>query len=264
MKKNYFFKFLLLMIPFLAFVFMAQSGGRTQGFNSSSPGDNGATCTQCHSGGNFNGSPSITTNIPSSGYELNTDYTISVNLASTNAPRVGYQLTAEKISDNSKAGAFSAGTNAQVFNSNSHVTHPSPLGSGGNFTVDITWKSPSTDEGEVKFYASINGVDGDGSTSGDSVFNTNTSVGSLGISEANRLDFSMYPNPSSEEMVTIQLPTGTLKADVSLYDISGRLIKTQKITNNNNKVSVQNLSNGIYMFKVAADGKLGAQQFVKK
>ena len=264
MKRNYFFRFLLLMIPFLAFVFMAQSGGRTQGFNSSSPGDNGNTCSQCHSGGNFTGNPSITTNIPVGGYELNTDYTISINLANTNAPRVGYQLTAEKVSDNSKVGSFSSGANAQVFNNNSHVTHPSPLGTGGNFMLDIIWKSPTTDVGEVKFYASINGVDGNGSTSGDSVFNTNTSVSSLSISEANRLDFSMYPNPSSKEMVTIQLPTGTLKADVNLYDISGRLIKSQKITSNNNKVSVQNLSNGIYVFKVAADGKLGAQQFVKK
>jgi len=264
MKKNYFFKFLLFLIPVSAFVLMSNSGGRENALTGS-PGDSGQTCSQCHSGGSFGASVAITTNIPASGYDLNTEYDITVTATST-APKHGFQITAEKISDNSKVGIFTADANAKTktFNSNKNLTHTIASTSLNEKAWTFKWTSPSSDQSQVKFYASAIAADGTGGTGGDQVVTTSTSVGSLSIKEANRLDFSMYPNPSSEEMVTIQLPTGTLKADVSLYDISGRLIKTQKITNNNNKVSVQNLSNGIYMFKVAADGKLGAQQFVKK
>ena len=265
MKKNYFFKFLLFLIPVSAFILMSSAGGQEAGL-SGSPGDGGTTCTQCHSaGGSFGASVAITTNIPSSGYDLNTEYDITVT-ANSSATKHGFQITAEKVSDNGKVGTFIADANAKtkIFSSGNYLTHTIASTSLNENSWTFKWKSPATDESQVKFYASAVAANANSSTSGDEVVTTNTSVGSLSISEANRLDFSMYPNPSSEEMVTIQLPTGTLKADVSLYDISGRLIKTQKITSNNNKVSVQNLSNGIYMFKVAADGKLGAQQFVKK
>ena len=264
MKKNYIFKFSLVLIPFLAFVLMSQSAGRTAGFNTGSPGDSGNTCTQCHSGGSFTGTPSITTNIPATGYALNTDYTISLNLAGTNAPRVGYQLTAEKISNNSKAGSFTAGSNAQVFNNNNHVTHTSPLGTGGNFSLDITWKSPATDQGEIKFYAAINAVDGNGSTSGDNVFTTSSSgVSVLGISEAKRLSFEMYPNPASEEL-KIQLPIDSDNAVVEFYDYIGRLALSKKISKTSNNINIQELSSGVYILKVLANDKIGTQKFIKK
>ena len=265
MKKNYFFKFLLFLIPVSAFVLMSNSGGREQGL-SGSPGDSSATCAQCHSGGSFGASVAITTNIPASGYDVNTEYEVTVT-ASSSAPKHGFQITAEKVSDDSKVGSFIADANAKtkIFNSGNSLTHTIASTTLNEKTWTFKWRSPATAQSQVKFYAASVAADGTGGTTGDQVVTTSTSnIGALGISEANRLDFSMYPNPTSEENVTIQLPTGTLNADVSLYDISGRLIKSQKITSNNNKVSVRNLSNGIYVFKVAANGKLGAQQFVKK
>ena len=63
---------------------------------SGSPGDSGNTCSVCHSGGNFSASVSITTNIPATGYEPNTDYDITVLLNQSGASRHGFALTAEK------------------------------------------------------------------------------------------------------------------------------------------------------------------------
>ena len=263
MKKNYLFKFILFIIPFLAFILMSQSGGRTAGFNSGSPGDGGNTCSACHGGGSFIGTPSITTNIPAAGYELNTNYTITLNLANTDAPRVGYQLTAERLSDNNKAGSFSAGSGAQVFNNNHHVTHTGLLGTGGNFNLDISWTSPSSDQGEIKFYAAINGVNGNGGTSGDTVFSTSSSGVVLGVSEAKRLDFEMFPNPASDN-VTIQLPSSIESAEVEFYDYLGRLSLTKKVSNIDNKVFVNDLTSGIYILKVVANDKVGTQKFIKK
>ena len=264
MKKNYFFKFLLFLIPVSAFLLMSNAGGREQSL-SGSPGDTNNSCTQCHSGGSFGATVTITSDIPSGGYDLNTEYNITVT-ANSSASKHGFQITAERVSDNLKVGTFIPDGNAKtkIFDSGRSLTHTIASTSLNENSWSFKWKSDQSDRGQIRFYVAAVAANSNGNTSGDEVKLANTSVGSLSISEANRLDFSMYPNPSSEEMVTIQLPTGTLKAEVSLYDISGRLIKTQKITSNNNKVSVQNLSNGIYVFKVVADGKLGAQQFVKK
>ena len=55
MKKNYFFKTSLLMIPTMAFLLMSNSSGKSGAF-SGSPGDGGTSCTACHSGGNFGAS----------------------------------------------------------------------------------------------------------------------------------------------------------------------------------------------------------------
>ena len=262
MKKNYFFKFILLIIPLSAFILMSNSTGRIAAFNTGSPGDGSTTCTACHGGGTFSGSPSIATNIPVSGYALDTEYTISVMLTSTNSQRAGYQLTAEKTSDNSKAGSFSAGTNAQVFNNNHHVTHTSPINHGGNLVVGVTWKSPSTDQGAIKFYAAINAVNNNGGTTGDNVFTTSSGEVVLGLTKEVQLDFSMYPNPS-KDYLTIQLPTGVLNANIQLFDITGRLLKTSKVITSIKQIDVQNLSSGIYILKITSEGKSGAKQFIK-
>lgn len=265
MKKNYFFKFILFLIPFSAIVLMSNSTGRVAEGNTGSPGDggNGNTCAKCHSGGSFNGAASITTNIPTSGYALDTDYTITVVLANTNAPRAGYQLTAEKVSDNSKVGSFSSGTNAKVFNSNQHVTHTNPIDHGGSMTVDVVWRSPSTDAGAVKFYAAIAAVNNTGGTGGDNVFTASSSNSTLGIAKENLLNFVMYPNPSTD-FLTIQLPSGSTQANVSVFDLSGRELRSSKITSSINKVDVKDLSTGMYLLRIESEGKIGSKQFIKQ
>jgi hypothetical protein len=85
----------------------------------------------------------------------------------------------------------------------------------------------------------------------------------LGISQANRLDFAMFPNPSSD-FLNIQLPSGTDTAEVSFYDTVGRLILTQKVSQADRRIDVQNLNTGIYILRVNSGDKIGAQQFIKK
>ena len=256
MKKHYFFKVLLLMIPFSAFLLMSNSGGVT-GAYSGSPGDGGSSCTACHSGSaNLGASASITTNIPSDGYELNTDYTITVNSTSSSS-KLGFQLTAEN-GFNTKVGSFIAGSGTRV--SGQRITQSTPSTSGD---WSFTWKSPATNEGNVTFYTAVNATNGNGGTSGDQVVLANMSVGVLGISEARRLHFEMFPNPASENL-TIQLPSGSKNASVVFYDYIGRTALTQKVSQTNNQINVQKLSSGVYIIKVLADGKIGTQKFVKK
>ena len=86
---------------------------------------------------------------------------------------------------------------------------------------------------------------------------------SLGISENNLLNFEMYPNPVSDAL-NIQLPTGTEKAEVSVFDYTGRLVSSKIISSNDTAIDVQKISKGIYMIRVAANNKIGVQRFIKK
>lgn len=238
---------------------MSSTGGRTDG-RSGSPGDNGNTCAACHNGGNFNTSVDITSDIPESGYLLNTDYTINVNTSSSSSA-LGFQLTAEN-SSNTKIGTFTAGSGSRTVNSSKSITHTSPSTSGD---WSFTWTSPSTDLGRVTFYTAVNAGNGNdvASDGSDQTVTGSDSSPSLSISEAERLNFDMFPNPASNNL-TIQLPSGSEKAVVQFYDNIGRLALTKDISSSNNEVSVNSLSTGIYILKVLSDGKIGSQKFLKK
>ena len=85
----------------------------------------------------------------------------------------------------------------------------------------------------------------------------------LGISENKLLSFEMYPNPVSD-LLNIQLPTGTEKAEVSVFDYTGRLVSSKIISSNDTAIDVQKISRGIYMIRVATNTKIGVQRFIKK
>lgn len=257
MKKNYFLKFILFLIPVSAFILMSSSGGRDDG-RTGSPGDGGNSCATCHTGGSSGTSVAITTNIPNEGYQTNTEYDITVTTTST-ASKHGFQLTAEKTSDDGKVGSFTAGTGTRV--TNSRITHSDANQNSWSFK----WTSPATDVGNFKFYAASVAANGNNTNdSGDKVVTTSTAGFSvLGLSKEVQLDFALYPNPSTDFLV-VQLPSGSLKAAISVFDLSGRLMRSSSITSSANKVDVQDLSSGIYVLKIQSDGKIGAKQFIKK
>jgi hypothetical protein len=86
---------------------------------------------------------------------------------------------------------------------------------------------------------------------------------SLGISENKLLSFEMYPNPVSD-VLNIQLPSGTDKAEVGVYDYTGRLVSSKTISSNDSTLDVQNISKGIYILRVTTNTKIGVQRFIKK
>jgi len=92
---------------------------------------------------------------------------------------------------------------------------------------------------------------------------TVTVTSTAGISENNLLSFEMYPNPVSD-VLNIQLPTGTEKAEVGVFDISGRLVSSKTISSNDVSLDVQKFSKGIYIIRVTTNNKIGVQRFIKK
>ncbi|WP_299136168.1 choice-of-anchor V domain-containing protein [uncultured Tenacibaculum sp.] len=261
MRKYYLFKLTLFLIPLLGFMFISFSGGRDSAF-SSSPGDSNNNCTTCHAGTATAANLSVTTDIPVTGYEFNTEYNITVT-NSGGGTRNGFQVTAEKDSDNSKIGAFGAGgADTKAVNSNSRATHTSSGNSQSTWSVK--WTSPSSDQGKVTFYAASISGNGNGNTGGDTTFTGKSgSTPSLGINDAKLLNFKMYPNPVGN-VVKIDLPTETREAKVQVYDYTGKLLKSENVSLLQKEVNIEELPIGMYLLKIISEDKLGVKHFIKK
>ena len=85
----------------------------------------------------------------------------------------------------------------------------------------------------------------------------------MSVDLVNKLDFELFPNPSSENLF-IQLSDATDDTTVSFFNYLGKNILTQKISNENNKISISGLSSGVYFVKVVSDGKAGLKKFIKQ
>ena len=260
MKKNYFFKTILFLIPFSAILLLSFSSGNGSAL-SGSPGD-GNNCTQCHAGVVNNSNIQITTNIPVTGYHFNTEYDVTITNTGGGS-RNGFQVTAEKDSDNSKVGTFrSVNAATQTADNNKRIIHTSS-GNGQN-SWSFKWTSPSSEQGKITFYgASVSG-NSDNTFLGDKVYlGKSNSNPSLSVDLVNKLDFELFPNPSSENLF-IQLSDATDDTTVSFFNYLGKNILTQKISNENNKISISGLSSGVYFVKVVSDGKAGLKKFIKQ
>lgn len=68
------------------------------------------------------------------------------------------------------------------------------------------------------------------------------------------LDFNIYPNPSSSELI-IDLATGSsLNPELVIYNALGQFIKSVNLTQKRNKIIITNLSNGVYYLTLSAKG----------
>lgn len=94
----------------------------------------------------------------------------------------------------------------------------------------------------------------------------NRGATTLGVTLSTRnvtaLDFELYPNPTND-IVNIQLPTNVNEANASLYDFSGRLVKTKKVSTSNQLVDLEDLGSGMYILKVQFEDKLGVKRIIK-
>jgi hypothetical protein len=84
-------------------------------------------------------------------------------------------------------------------------------------------------------------------------------AGLLGAEEIgiiNKASFKIFPNPistSENDNLSIRFAINTT-ADISVYDISGKVILKDAMTNSNSKeVNISNLEYGIYILKISTD-----------
>ncbi len=140
---------------------------------SGAPFDNG-TCNNCHSGGAYSGTVSIS-GLPST-IEPNTTYPMEITLTATsgNPSRGGYQLVVVDGNNNNAGDLMTVNSQSgtEFFNGREYIEHRgSKVFSGGSVSWVFNWKSPVSAAGNtIKFYFIGNFCNGNGTTSGDVAF----------------------------------------------------------------------------------------------
>ena len=77
----------------------------------------------------------------------------------------------------------------------------------------------------------------------------------VGIDEAHDAGFAVavaYPNPGKD---VLNIRTGLKDAQVEVYDMNGRMVYRQEITENVTAINTTDWSEGTYVWKVMADGR---------
>ena len=83
---------------------------------------------------------------------------------------------------------------------------------------------------------------------------------SASVAEQEFAVLSVYPNPANN-MVSFNLVND---AQVSIFDITGRMVSTMNMAAGQGQCQVGNLENGVYFLNVRyADGKMEIARFVK-
>jgi ELWxxDGT repeat protein len=89
-----------------------------------------------------------------------------------------------------------------------------------------------------------------------SIRDTTTSVAHL----ENNAGFSLYPNPSNGNF-TIEIKTDFKEGSVMVYDMMGRLIKSEKLISKSETISI-NQPKGIYFVKVQLDDAVSTKKVI--
>ncbi|WP_271392205.1 T9SS type A sorting domain-containing protein [Aequorivita sinensis] len=84
----------------------------------------------------------------------------------------------------------------------------------------------------------------------------------LSVNQNSVLDFSIYPNPVSEDFI-ITRSTGE-PAIGNLYDMTGKLILNFSLNNQENQVNVENLASGIYFLRISNNKDILIKKIVIK
>jgi hypothetical protein len=82
----------------------------------------------------------------------------------------------------------------------------------------------------------------------------------LGIEEGFTNSFRLFPNPASDELNIYW--EGNNSLSVNIYDCIGQQIQTNKLSPNNNKISLSTLPPGIYFFQLKEENKTGMKKVV--
>ncbi len=247
---------LTLLLP--AYFLMSYSSGAPFGY-SGSPGDNGRTCTQCHSFSGTPAHPSMSiSGFPTNGYVPGQTYNLTLSVSNTNNPVTGFELTVE---DNShqKSGTLSpVDANTQALENNTYLTHTTQ---GRSIkTWNFQWTAPPAGSGSANFYYAINLANGDGNTTGDQIVNTYDVWGEdvNNVKTLNNINIKIYPNPATDYLI-VQSDKYRFE-QAQIIDISGKIYPVKIV---NKQIDISYLPTGKYYLYFQNEQIKGSVSFIK-
>ena len=197
----------------------------------------------CHTDAQIGQGATITTDIPSTGYEAGNTYNITAALNGSVPQNIsGFEITCEENATNTKTGSFGITnpTSTQFTNNSNAVTHTA-AGNSQN-TWSFNWVAPTTGTGEITFYGTfieanypIGNNQGDFFAEATLSFNEATVNSIINLSKENNFTF----NSVSKTIESLD------NSALSVYNLEGKLV----LSSNKKHTSLSHLSNGIYILK---------------
>jgi len=112
-------------------------------------------------------------------------------------------------------------------------------GTGRNYT-DFSWGGPrASSQGLVNQFETISAT--------------------LAVNKENEIFFSVFPNPVSNGILTIQSQSNSLK-NIGIYDVTGKQVYQKSTTTN--QINISNLKTGLYFVRVQQDGKIATKKLI--
>lgn len=284
MKINYIYT--LAIVCLIAIVSMGSSGGRATAAdsgNTGAPGDAGSTCITCH-GNNPDIEVSLDIaitdgdNNPIDKYVPGTTYqgSVTLNVLEGNPAAHGFQIVAlagALDQDGESINTFAnPSANTQITTTSAgrqYAEHNGPSENGNVF--EFTWTAPEENTGPVTFYSCGNGVNLNGSTSGDNAACSTLELLERPVSTAYlglETQLKVAPNPV-EEQLNLSVD-GALQGNFTarIFDVSGKQWLTREITlaggENRFTFPVQELPTGIYFLQLANGAEAATLRVVKR
>ena len=89
-----------------------------------------------------------------------------------------------------------------------------------------------------------------------------TGSGSVGINEVGKVEFSIFPNPTSD-FLQFNIDNDDQIGSLTIITLEGKTILEKTITTSNSIIDVRNLVNGVYIISIKSNGSQTSKVFVK-
>ena len=118
------------------------------------------------------------------------------------------------------------------------------------------------DLGAIKATPNVNGLADAGKKSGTYIVD-NITLGAtvLNVKNNSVLDFSMYPNPTSN---MLNISAKEIIQDTHIFNVLGKNVMSVNVNDTKASIDVSNLDTGIYLVKYIVNGTIGTAKFVKQ
>ncbi len=134
---------------------------------------------------------------------------------------------------------------------------------GMNWTTYNSVNSLLPDDMVISIAFDGNGTKWIGTFNGLAVFNENGIPVSVNENGKAENSFTVFPNPVKDQL-NIELPREMKISFIEIYTMQGKVVKSQKITNNQNSIDVRDLPGGVYIIRLHTDEGEVMKKMVKQ
>lgn len=231
------------------------------------------TSTTCHGAKSTATTAAITikngsTVVTDNKYTPGVKYQITITGTNSTKTKFGYQFSATK-SGGAQAGTMSAvpvGSKSASASGLTVVEHSAPVTGAPGLSVSFDWTAPAAGTGNVTLSASVNGVNGDNTTSGDAYNNiqvTLTESAASSVAMVTEVKVGIYPNPAND-VLHVVVGNVTSAYDVLVYDMSGKVLVKQSAEGREVTLNTSTFNKGLYFVQVLYKGGKQTVPFVKE